>query len=77
MPAYPDAEKLGEVETTLTSFPPLVFAGEARALKAELAKVGAGKGFLLQGGDCAESFAEFHPNTIATPSACCCRWRWC
>jgi 3-deoxy-7-phosphoheptulonate synthase len=64
MPAYPDAEKLGEVETTLTSFPPLVFAGEARALKAELAKVGAGKGFLLQGGDCAESFAEFHPNTI-------------
>ncbi|MCB2058339.1 MAG: 3-deoxy-7-phosphoheptulonate synthase class II, partial [Novosphingobium sp.] len=49
---------------TLGSFPPLVFAGEARALKADLAEVAAGKGFLLQGGDCAESFAEFHPNNI-------------
>jgi 3-deoxy-7-phosphoheptulonate synthase len=43
---------------------PLVFAGEARALKADLAKVASGNGFLLQGGDCAESFAEFHPNAI-------------
>ena len=64
LPVYPDAEKLNEVEKTLTSFPPLVFAGEARALKADLAQVAAGKGFLLQGGDCAESFAEFHPNNI-------------
>ena len=64
LPVYPDAEKLGTVEATLTRFPPLVFAGEARALKADLAQVAAGKGFLLQGGDCAESFAEFHPNTI-------------
>jgi 3-deoxy-7-phosphoheptulonate synthase len=64
LPTYPSAEKLAEVERTLTSFPPLVFAGEARALKADLANVAAGKGFLLQGGDCAESFAEFHPNNI-------------
>ena len=45
-------------------FPPLVFAGEARRLKERLAAVAAGKAFLLQGGDCAESFAEFHPNNI-------------
>jgi len=48
----------------LRSFPPLVFAGEARSLKAQLARVAAGKAFLLQGGDCAESFAEFHPDNI-------------
>ncbi len=49
---------------TLSNFPPLVFAGEARALTADLAKVVDGKAFLLQAGDCAESFAEFHPNNI-------------
>jgi 3-deoxy-7-phosphoheptulonate synthase len=64
MPVYPDAQKLASVEETLSTFPPLVFAGEARALKADLAEVAAGRGFLLQGGDCAESFAEFHPNNI-------------
>lgn len=64
LPSYPDAAALAKVTDTLTSFPPLVFAGEARALKADLADVAAGKGFLLQGGDCAESFAEFHPNNI-------------
>ncbi|MBW8755376.1 MAG: 3-deoxy-7-phosphoheptulonate synthase class II [Sphingomonadales bacterium] len=64
LPAYGDSAKLGEVEATLTKFPPLVFAGEARALKQDLADVAAGKGFLLQGGDCAESFAEFHPDNI-------------
>ena len=64
LPVYPDMDKLRAVETTLTSFPPLVFAGEARALTADLAEVAAGRGFLLQGGDCAESFAEFHPNNI-------------
>lgn len=64
LPAYADSAKLTEVEATLAKFPPLVFAGEARALKAELAEVAAGKGFLLQGGDCAESFAEFHPDNI-------------
>ena len=64
LPGYPDAAALDKVTEKLTTFPPLVFAGEARALKADLAEVAAGKGFLLQGGDCAESFAEFHPNNI-------------
>jgi 3-deoxy-7-phosphoheptulonate synthase len=61
---YPDAAALAEVEKTLRGYPPLVFAGEARNLKARLADVAAGKAFLLQGGDCAESFKEFHPDTI-------------
>ena len=64
MPTYPDAVALAAAETQLGSYPPLVFAGEARSLKADLAKVAAGESFLLQGGDCAESFAEFHPNNI-------------
>jgi 3-deoxy-7-phosphoheptulonate synthase len=63
-PQYPDARSVEAVERTLKNFPPLVFAGEARRLKAALADVAAGKAFLLQGGDCAESFAEFHPNNI-------------
>ena len=63
-PDYPDAKAVAAVEATLTRYPPLVFAGEARRLKAALADVVAGKAFLLQGGDCAESFAEFHPNNI-------------
>ena len=64
LPAYPDAAALTRAEATLANYPPLVFAGEARALKRDLAEVAAGRGFLLQGGDCAESFAEFHPNNI-------------
>ena len=64
LPVYGDADELTRVEKTLTNYPPLVFAGEARALKADLAEVAAGRGFLLQGGDCAESFAEFHPDNI-------------
>lgn len=64
LPSYIDAAALEVAEKTLSSYPPLVFAGEARALQAELAEVCAGRGFLLQGGDCAESFAEFHPNNI-------------
>ncbi len=64
LPVYKDPEALEAAETTLATYPPLVFAGEARALKEELAEVSAGRGFLLQGGDCAESFAEFHPNNI-------------
>ncbi|GIL00793.1 MAG: phospho-2-dehydro-3-deoxyheptonate aldolase [Alphaproteobacteria bacterium] len=58
VPDYPDAEALKAVEARLASFPPLVFAGEARALKKGLANVSEGRAFLLQGGDCAESFAE-------------------
>ena len=61
---YPDPEALARVETQLRSYPPLVFAGEARNLKARLAEVAGGKAFLLQGGDCAESFKEFHPDNI-------------
>lgn len=64
LPAYRDAAALAAVEGELKSYPPLVFAGEARDLTAALAEVSAGKAFLLQGGDCAESFAEFHPNNI-------------
>ena len=63
-PDYPDAGALAAVETRLKTHPPLVFAGEARSLKARLAQVVQGKAFLLQGGDCAESFAEFHPDNI-------------
>jgi 3-deoxy-7-phosphoheptulonate synthase len=64
LPHYEDAAALAAAQETLTSHPPLVFAGEARALKADLAQVAAGQSFLLQGGDCAESFAEFHPDNI-------------
>ena len=64
LPVYPDAAALDDATRRLASFPPLVFAGEARNLTADLAKVAEGKAFLLQGGDCAESFAEFHPNNI-------------
>ncbi len=64
MPVYPDAAALEAVEARLAGYPPLVFAGEARELKAKLALVAKGDGFLLQGGDCAESFAEFHPDKI-------------
>lgn len=59
MPAWPDAQALAATEAELRALPPLVFAGEARALKSRLADVASGHAFLLQGGDCAESFAEF------------------
>ena len=64
LPRYHDAAALADVQARLSQQPPLVFAGEARALKADLAQVARGEAFLLQGGDCAESFAEFHPDTI-------------
>jgi 3-deoxy-7-phosphoheptulonate synthase len=64
VPVYPDAAALAEAEARLTRYPPLVFAGEARNLKDRLAEAAAGRAFLLQGGDCAESFAEFHPDNI-------------
>jgi 3-deoxy-7-phosphoheptulonate synthase len=64
MPAYVDAEALERVEKRLAGFPPLVFAGEARKLKKKLAKVAEGRGFLLQGGDCAESFLEHSADNI-------------
>ncbi len=61
---YPDQEALDAVEKELSGYPPLVFAGEVRTLRASLAKVTCGEAFLLQGGDCAESFKEFHPDNI-------------
>ncbi|MBI1239162.1 MAG: 3-deoxy-7-phosphoheptulonate synthase class II [Alphaproteobacteria bacterium] len=64
VPEYPDAEKLNEAEARLRAYPPLVFAGEARSLKKALGEVAKGKAFLLQGGDCAESFAEFRADNI-------------
>jgi len=64
VPTYPDAQAVKAVEQELGSYPPLVFAGEARALKEKLGDVAEGNAFLLQGGDCAESFKEFHPNNI-------------
>jgi len=64
IPKYEDEKELAMVLKKVGSFPPLVFAGETRALKKSLAQVGEGKAFLLQAGDCAESFAEFHPDNI-------------
>ncbi len=61
---YPDSDALAAVERTISGYPPLVFAGEARRLKKRLAAVSRGEAFLLQGGDCAESFKEFHPDNI-------------
>ncbi|MGB8841791.1 MAG: 3-deoxy-7-phosphoheptulonate synthase class II [Aliidongia sp.] len=63
-PDYPDPAALGATEALLQNFPPLVFAGEARRLKAALKDASEGRAFLLQGGDCAESFAEFRGNNI-------------
>ncbi len=63
-PTYPDAAKLAEMEGKLRAYPPLVFAGEARRLKAALAQVAEGKAIVLQGGDCAESFQDFTANII-------------
>ncbi len=64
VPDYPDQAALEQVEKQLASFPPLVFAGEARALKRALGAVASGDAFLLQGGDCAESFAEHRADNI-------------
>jgi len=63
-PAWPDQAALEAAEARLRGYPPLVFAGEARRLKAQLGEIAEGRAFLLQGGDCAESFAEFHADNI-------------
>jgi len=65
VPEYPDKAALEAVESQLASFPPLVFAGEARNLKKSLGRVALGEGFLLQGGDCAESFSEPSANNVS------------
>ncbi len=64
VPDYPDQARLNAMESRLASFPPLVFAGEARRLQQSLAQAGQGRAFVLQGGDCAESFADFQANPI-------------
>src|SRR5262249_49780035 len=65
VPEYPDKAALEAVEGQLATFPPLVFAGEARSLQKALARVAMGEGFLLQGGDCAESFSEPSANNVS------------
>jgi 3-deoxy-7-phosphoheptulonate synthase len=64
LPEYPDANELETVLKTIETFPPIVFAGEARSLEENLAEAAMGNAFLLQGGDCAESFKEFSANNI-------------
>ena len=63
-PTYPNKDELQKVLSELKNYPPLVFAGEVRSLKSQLANVANGEAFLLQGGDCAESFSEFHADNI-------------
>ena len=63
-PTYQDQALLKKVEEELSSYPPLIFAGEARKLKEKLAAAGRGEAFLLQGGDCAESFSDFNAKNI-------------
>jgi 3-deoxy-7-phosphoheptulonate synthase len=64
VPSYPNADRLAAMEARLARFPPLVFAGEARRLKSQLALAASGQAFVLQGGDCAESFGDFTANVI-------------
>jgi 3-deoxy-7-phosphoheptulonate synthase len=65
LPAYPDAQALAAAEAQLAAWPPLIFPGEADALRERLARVARGEAFLLQGGDCAESFDELGGATVA------------
>ena len=64
IPTYSNDEELSVAREKLSNFPPLVFAGESRNLLKQLEEVAKGRAFLLQGGDCAESFSDFHPNNI-------------
>ena len=64
IPTYSNDEELSAAREKLSNFPPLVFAGECRNLLKQLEEVAKGRAFLLQGGDCAESFSDFHPNNI-------------
>ncbi len=75
MPSYGDEASLKYVEKTLNSYPPLVFAGETRSLRRHLGLVSEGKAFLLQGGDCAESFEEFSADLIRDTLKLFYKWR--
>ena len=77
LPAYDDAGELEAVEQRLGSYPPLVFAGEARRLKQQLAEVAQGRAFLLQGGIVQRASLSLTLTSYATPSECCCRWLSC
>lgn len=76
VPTYTDAEKVKQVEDTLSAYPPLVFAGEARRLKAELADVAMGKGFLLKAAIARNLLQNSTPIKFAIPSVFCCKWLW-
>ena len=76
-PVWPDESDLDHAVKQIGTYPPLVFAGEARALQASLARVAAGNAFLLQAGDSAESFDDFRPSASARSSKSSCRWRSC
>ena len=76
MPDYTDVAALAKVEQRLSNYPPLVFAGEARSLKEELAAASKGDAFLLQGGDCAESFEQLVLTVFAILLKLCCKWLW-
>ncbi|KAF4354663.1 hypothetical protein F8388_009654 [Cannabis sativa] len=77
LPEYPNQAELDSVLKTLESFPPIVFAREARSLEEKLGQAAMGKAFLLQGGDCAESFKEFNANNIRDTFRVCFRWALC
>src|SRR5216683_4672769 len=66
-PEWPDTARLDEVKRKLHALPPLVFAGEARQVRGALAEVAAGRAFLLQAGDCAESFHDYERLTDTAP----------
>ena len=70
VPVYPDADALAQAEAQLRNYPPLVFAGEARRLREALADVAAGRAFLLQGGDCAESLEDCTSFAITSSFFC-------
>jgi 3-deoxy-7-phosphoheptulonate synthase len=74
-PDWPDADALKKAEARLSTVPPLVFAGEARHLTAQLAEVANGEAFLLQAGDCSESLRSSRPTPSGTSSRSSCRWR--
>ncbi|WWT74727.1 3-deoxy-7-phosphoheptulonate synthase [Lautropia mirabilis] len=77
MPTYPDQGRLDAVCGQLRAFPPLIFAGEVQALRAQLAEVAAGRAFLLQGGTVPRASTCWMAMRRARPSGCCCRCRWC
>ena len=77
VPVYPDEAALADVEKQLATFPPLVFAGEARELKAKLARVAAARRSCCRAAIAPRASPSIAPTPSAISSACSCRWRWC